>query len=173
MNPRIAAALAAGTAIAATLTACSPSTYGQAPSAYGEKGDCYYVDSPAEADALRDAGLCPVNWGSAPMPGYWRNQYAWYYGSPSYYDTYVPSPQRRVYVERVKVYEKANPQAAKSAPRPAKSAKYSAGNGRAGGDAGTSKKTITTKSKAGSSKSYSSGSRSSGSSRSYSSGSRR
>jgi hypothetical protein len=89
-------------ATAATLTACGgsgqPVTY--APAAYGANGQCYYVDSPAEAIALERAGLCPPSWHPAPMPVSWLEEYYPYYDSPAYYDTYVPARVRTVYVTR-------------------------------------------------------------------------
>lgn len=71
-----------------------------APAAYGQNGDCYYINSPAEAVALEQAGLCPRSWVPVLMPLAWHEEYYSYYDSPSYYDTYVPARYRTVYVTR-------------------------------------------------------------------------
>lgn len=87
---------------AAAVTACSstaqPLTY--APAAYGASGHCYYVDDPAEALALQQAGLCPASWVPTLMPLAWHEEYWDYYGSPAYYTVYVPAKARTVYVHR-------------------------------------------------------------------------
>jgi hypothetical protein len=99
---RTAAAAAVTAITAAALAGCSstaePLTY--APAAYGVAGHCYYVDDPAEALALRAAGLCPASWAPALMPVSWHEEYWDYYDSPAYYDTYVPARVRTVYVHR-------------------------------------------------------------------------
>ena len=144
---RFVTAAVTAVALAAALAACSATdgTYAAAPPAYGASGSCYYVDDVAEVTSLQAAGMCPVNWMPAPMPMAWRNQYAWYYDSPRYYDTYVPASRRTTYVTHVKVYEKAQPQAVRTAPkvtRPAQSKSsslFGSGNGRAGGDSGSSR----------------------------------
>jgi hypothetical protein len=69
-----------------------------APAAYGVPGHCYYVNSPAEALALRAAGLCPSSWAPTAMPGYWLDEYYAYYDSPAYYNTYVPRAYRTIYI---------------------------------------------------------------------------
>lgn len=139
------AAIAA--AIALTAGCATEDGYTPAMTSYGERGACYYVDDPAEAVALQAAGLCPVNWIPAPMPYSWRSQYAWYYDSPGYYNTYVPQARRSVYVEHVKVYEKSNPRAVVKVPTVAKQTKkatFSAGNARQGGDDNRATKRATT-----------------------------
>ena len=94
---------AAALAVTATMAAaCSsqqaPLTY--APAAYGVPGHCYYVDDPAEAVALRAAGLCPASWAPALAPLAWQETYWDYYSSPAYYNVYVPARIRTVYVQR-------------------------------------------------------------------------
>lgn len=95
----VAAALAVTAAAAAGCSSQqAPLTY--APAAYGVPGHCYYVDDPAEALALRAAGLCPASWAPALMPLSWHEEYWDYYDSPAYYGTYVPARIRTVYVQR-------------------------------------------------------------------------
>ncbi len=96
-------AAAAALTTAAVMTACGSSagpdlTY--APAAYGVPGHCYYVDDPAEAIALQNAGLCPRSWAPTLMPVAWEEEYYDYYSSPAYYGTYVPVRIRTVYVQR-------------------------------------------------------------------------
>ena len=95
-----AAAAALGTAAVTVTAGCglSPQPLTYAPAAYGQNGQCYYVSSPAEAVALRQAGLCPRSWIAAPMPLSWEEAYYAYYDSPAYYDTYVPVRYRTVYI---------------------------------------------------------------------------
>jgi hypothetical protein len=90
-------------AIVTTAAACSaastpPDTY--APAAFGVPGYCYYVSSPAEADLLKAAGLCPSSWAPALAPLAWQESYWDYYDSPAYYNVYVPASYRTVYVQR-------------------------------------------------------------------------
>lgn len=89
-----------------TVTACSPdaSTVSYTPAAYGQNGQCYYVNSPAEAIALQNAGLCPRSWVPTQMPQSWEEEYYPYYSSPGYYDVYVPARYRTVYVSRVNTF---------------------------------------------------------------------
>jgi len=102
------AALTTATAMAAAILAtggcgtAQPLTY--APAAYGQNGQCYYLNSPAEVTALENAGLCPRSWVPAPMPLSWEEEYYDYYDSPVYYDTYVPVRYRTVYVTRVTTF---------------------------------------------------------------------
>lgn len=74
------------------------------PYAYGANGQCYYVQSPAEAIALEAAGLCPSGWVPAPMPAYWLNEYYLYYSSQAYYTHYVPVRIRTHYVTTERAY---------------------------------------------------------------------
>ena len=99
----IAAAALTALAVGASITACGgmdsqPVTY--APAAYGVPGHCYYVDDPAEAIALENAGLCPRSWVPTVMPLAWHETYWDYYDSPAYYGTYVPARIRTVYIHR-------------------------------------------------------------------------
>ena len=118
---RIRTTLAATALAVAALTGCgSPAAVvATAPPAYGVTGQCYYVDDIAEAIALRAAGLCPPAWVPTLMPMTWRSQYAWYYDSPGYYNSYVPVSSRTTYVTHVHNYESSHPQAVKSAPKTA------------------------------------------------------
>jgi hypothetical protein len=93
----LAASLAGGAALAGC-GASQPVTY--APAAYGVSGQCYYVQDPAEAVALENAGLCPRSWVPTLMPLYWHEEYYGYYDSPVYYSRYVPASHRTVYVSR-------------------------------------------------------------------------
>lgn len=61
--------------------------------------DCYYVTSPAEVQALIQAGDCPTNSVATLMPVYWEEEYYSYYSSPAYYNTYVPASSRSIYVK--------------------------------------------------------------------------
>jgi len=70
------------------------------PAAYGENGQCYFVDDPREVDVLYQNGNCPRDWRPVIMPLFWHQQYYPYYSSPAYYNTYVPVSSRTVYVER-------------------------------------------------------------------------
>lgn len=107
------AALISGLIIAvagiATVAGCStPAAVSYAPAAYGVQAgnafDCYYVYGNAEVNALIARGYCPV--GSVPthMPDAYLNAYFSYYDSPAYYDTFVPSPVRSVYVSTYHTY---------------------------------------------------------------------
>jgi hypothetical protein len=103
----------AGTAAAVLVTAalavgCSSQPLTYAPAAYGANGDCYYVNSAAEAIALEAAGLCPRSWAPTLMPVAWEDEYYSYYDSPAYYDTYVPSRARTVYVRTETTFGKTN-----------------------------------------------------------------
>lgn len=91
------------TATLATLAACGtthrhvvvtsqPAAYSM--NAYGQNGQCYYIDDPAEATALIAAGLCQPSWRPYPMPLSWHEEYLDYYNSPAYYNTYVPVSYR-------------------------------------------------------------------------------
>lgn len=89
-----------------TITGCGPDsqpvTY--APAAYGVSGHCYYIDDPAEAIALENAGLCPHTWHPALMPMWWHEEYFNYYDSPAYYNRYVPVRVRTVYVTHERTF---------------------------------------------------------------------
>lgn len=99
---------------ALAVTGCSlaappaPAAVTYAPAAYGIAGECYYVNSPAEAVALQAAGLCPSSWAPTPMPVAWEDAYYSYYSSPAYYDAYVPVKARTVYVQHAATFGKAN-----------------------------------------------------------------
>lgn len=92
----------AAVAVAMVTAACGSMGNGQAvtyaPAAYGQNGQCYYINSPAEAQALEQAGLCPAGWVATPMPLSWEQEYYAYYDSPAYYNSYVPVRYRTVYV---------------------------------------------------------------------------
>lgn len=99
MIRRLALLLVGALTAIAALAGCSSGTpVSYAPAAYGQNGDCYYVDSPAEATALLAAGLCPAGWVAYPAPLVWRESYYPYYSSPAYYGRYVPVSYRTVYV---------------------------------------------------------------------------
>jgi len=106
------AALIAGLFIAvaalAGLSGCSHTPVSYAPAAYGVQAgsvyDCYYVYGNAEVNTLIARGYCPV--GSVPtrMPDSYLDTYFSYYDSPAYYDTFVPSPVRTVYISTYHTY---------------------------------------------------------------------
>lgn len=93
---------------AALAVGCSSQPLTYAPAAYGANGDCYYVNSPAEAIALQAAGLCPRSWVPTLMPVVWEDEYYSYYDSSAYYDTYVPARVRTVYVRTETTFGKTN-----------------------------------------------------------------
>ena len=70
-----------------------------APAAFGENGQCYYVDDPSEAAALQADGSCPVQWQPAPMPLAWHQRYYPYYDSQAYTLMYVLSTRRSSYTD--------------------------------------------------------------------------
>lgn len=59
--------------------------------------ECYYITSPAEAEALKAAGLCPPGALDVPMPQAWEATYWSYWSSPAYYNTYIPASYRSNY----------------------------------------------------------------------------
>lgn len=102
-NRLVTGVLAAAAITAALVTAgCGSTGNGQdvtyAPAAYGANGQCYYINSPAEAVALEQAGLCPAGWVPTLMPLSWEQEYYAYYDSPAYYNRYVPVRYRTVYI---------------------------------------------------------------------------
>lgn len=108
-----------------SLGSSQPVTY--APAAYGASGQCYYVTSPAEVVALERAGLCPPDWGAAPMPASWLEEYYAFYDSPAYYDTYVPVKIRTVYVARERSFGRSHSTAIRTL---ASKARYRSSTGR-------------------------------------------
>lgn len=106
----VGAALVA-TASLATLAACgtthhavvvtsqpaAPAAYSM--NAYGQNGQCYYIDSTQEATALIAAGLCQPGWVPTLMPLSWHEEYLDYYNSPAYM-TYVPASYRSVWLNQ-------------------------------------------------------------------------
>lgn len=102
----VGAALVA-TASLATLAACGTTHHavvvtsqpaqavaaGYGMTAYGQNGQCYYIDDRQEALNLIAAGLCQPGWQPYPMPLSWHEEYLDYYNSPTYL-TYVPVSYR-------------------------------------------------------------------------------
>lgn len=76
------------------------------PAAFGENGQCYYVQDKSEADAMIADGSCDRSWAATPMPAYWLFMYAPFYHSPAYYDQYVPSHRRNTFISRTNAWEK-------------------------------------------------------------------
>lgn len=101
---RLLAALAVLLGTLAGAAGCGHGATTYAPAAYGENGHCYYLDYPAEAVTLIHDGLCPSSWIPWPMPASWEADYAPYYDSPAWYDTYVPRANRTVYVHHITTY---------------------------------------------------------------------
>lgn len=95
--------------VAAGLTACGGGgQLAYAPVAYGQNNQCYYLDDPAEAISLQQAGFCgPTGnyWVPTLMPLFWHTMYYPYYSSPAYYGTYVVASHRTVYVSTQKTFE--------------------------------------------------------------------
>lgn len=112
LRSRMAALALSGAAGAALLTGCGNSAPAQtyAPmAAYGQGGDCYYAQNPAEVGQLKAAGLCQQNWFPRQAPQSWLDEYYYYYDSPLYYDTYVPARYRTAYVKTyMPQYRKSN-----------------------------------------------------------------
>ncbi|MEY9892717.1 putative membrane protein YgcG [Catenulispora sp. MAP12-49] len=109
MTRRIAILIAGLFAVLLALSGCSRSKpVAYAPAAYGQQVggvfQCYYVDSPAEAQELIAEGLCPPGSVPMPMPQSWLNQYFAYYDSPAYYNTYVPVGNRSHYIGTYHTY---------------------------------------------------------------------
>jgi hypothetical protein len=109
MTRRVAALIAGLFIAVAALVGCSHSApVSYAPAAYGVQAgsvyDCYWVYGAAEVDALIAHGYCPVGSVATRMPDSYLNMYFSYYDSPSYYDTFVPSPVRTVYVSTYHTY---------------------------------------------------------------------
>jgi hypothetical protein len=97
------------------------------PAAFGVPGQCYYVNSPAEAISLQAAGLCEPGWAPTIMPMAWHSMYYPYYSSPSYYRTYVPAASRTVYAQSEKSWGSSNKS---SIATEAKKATYQGSNGK-------------------------------------------
>lgn len=87
------------------LTACGHNDMSYRPAAFGQSGQCYYVDNPAEAIALQQAELCPSSWIPTVMPLFWHQQYAYYYDYPGYYNRFVPVSSRTIYVTHAHTFE--------------------------------------------------------------------
>jgi hypothetical protein len=122
----LAAALAVFLGV--TLTGCSSrpaATY--APAAYGQNGQCYYLDDPYEAQQLLAAGLCPAGWVPAPMPLSWEEMYFSYYDSPAYYSRYVLVSHRTVYISHETAFHTTYASQISAA---SKSATYKGSNGK-------------------------------------------
>jgi hypothetical protein len=88
------------------------------PVAFGADGKCYYVKSPAEAQALRKQGKCPAGSAPAPMPQTWLIRYYPFYSSDYNRNTYVPLSQRTVYADDLTSFGEDNaPAIDKAAPK--------------------------------------------------------
>lgn len=74
------------------------------PASFGPSGECYYVYSPTEISGLIQAGYCAP--GSMPVqaPVSWQETYWAYLDSAAYYDVYVPTRYRTVYVRTEKTF---------------------------------------------------------------------
>lgn len=94
---------------------------------YGENGHCYYVDSPAEAQALLAAGLCPAGWVAWPMTPSWEDTYWYYYDSPTYITRYVPAARQTTYNTTIINFGNSNRSAIASA---SKNAQYKTSTGK-------------------------------------------
>lgn len=96
MNRKLTTAVGAVASLA-VLSGCGKAPVYR-PSAFGENGSCYYVDSVEEVYALQRAGLCQSGWGAQHAPDSWLYRYGSYYGSPSYVNSYVPQQRRQVVI---------------------------------------------------------------------------
>lgn len=113
---------------ASILVGCSDSKpVAYRPVAFGADNQCYYVHSPAEAQALMDRGLCDRSWAPTVMPMAWHSMYYPYYASPAYYNTYVPQATRTVYVQSERTWGSTNKSAIATA---TKTATYKGSNGK-------------------------------------------
>lgn len=109
MTRRIATLIAGLFIAVAALAGCShPAPVSYAPAAYGQQVgsvyECYYVYGNAEVDALIAHGYCPAGSVATRMPDTYLDTYFSYYDSPAYYDVFVPSPVRTVYVSTYHTY---------------------------------------------------------------------
>jgi len=111
MTRRIAALIAGlfiAVAALAGLSGCSHTPVSYAPAAYGVQAgsvyDCYYVYGNAEVNTLIARGYCPAGSVATHMPDSYLDTYFSYYDSPAYYDTFVPSPVRTVYISTYHTY---------------------------------------------------------------------
>jgi hypothetical protein len=131
---RIAAVL--GLAVAATaLSACGPddnTPVSYAPAAYyqvvNNVNECYYVQDPAEATALMNAGLCPSSIPTLATQ-VWLETYWNYYSSPAYYNTYMPPSARHTYTSVTIVRYNHTPSFTSGVRRYSASAVYRGSNG--------------------------------------------
>jgi len=91
-----------------SLAACSSHPVAYRPAAFGENGHCYYAQSPLEAQALMNQGLCDRSWTPMLMPPIWHERYFSYYDSPAYYTVYVPVQSRSTYQSSESTFGSAN-----------------------------------------------------------------
>lgn len=128
-------ALLVALAIAATtVTACGPMddpTY--TPAAYyqtvGNVYECYYLTVPAEAEALKAAGLCPSGAIDTPMPLAYQETYWPYWSSAAYDDEFIPVAQRSTFVHVTVVRCNRNPSFVSGVSRYSATATYRGSNG--------------------------------------------
>lgn len=78
------------------LTACSSGDIAYRPAYFGQNGQCYYVQTPLEAQALIADGLCQPGWVPVLAPSAWEYAYAAYLFGPGgfYVSHYVPVGNR-------------------------------------------------------------------------------
>ena len=101
-------AIAAAGALALPLAGCGQGTQTYQPAAYGQNGQCYYVQSPYEAQQLINQGLCPQGWSPYPMPLYWHEEYDPYYGSQAYANRYVQPAKKAAYLAAATAFYKSH-----------------------------------------------------------------
>lgn len=109
MTRRIAALIAGLFIAVAALAGCSHSApVSYAPAAYGQQVgstyQCFYVYGNAEVNSLIAHGYCPAGSVATRMPDAYLNTYFSYYDSPAYYDVFIPSPVRTVYISTYHTY---------------------------------------------------------------------
>jgi hypothetical protein len=98
-----------------------------APAAYGQNGQCYYVDDPYEVTVLQQQGLCQRSWTPFLMPLFWHQMYYPYYSSPGYVNTFVVVSHRTTYVTHERSFGNTYKSQISSA---SKTAKYKGSNGK-------------------------------------------
>lgn len=68
------------------------------PVSMGENGMCYYDTYADEVPLLIQQGMCQPGWIATPMPLFFHYRYYNYLSSPLFYNRYVPTQYRTVYV---------------------------------------------------------------------------
>ena len=100
-------ALVAAAGLVMGLAACTDDSSYE-PAAYGQNGQCYYVQNPQEATVLLQDHKCLSGWTPTLMPESWLLMYYAFYSSSFYRNTYVPSSYRSTYSSKLNSFYSAN-----------------------------------------------------------------